>query len=131
MSHAVIGKPIPRVEGVEKVTGKARYAADVHPPGLLWGKVARSPLPHARILRVSTDKARALPGVQAVLTAEDLPPVLVGRRMHDMPVLARDRVRFVGEPVAAVAAETLETAEEAVALIDVEYEELPAVFDPL
>ena len=131
MSPTVVGKPIPRVEGADKVTGKARYAADVHLPGLLWGKLARSPLPHARILRIATDKARALPGVHAVLTAEDIPAVLVGRRMLDMPVLARDRVRFIGEPVAAVAAETLEVAEEAVTLVEAEYEELPAVFDPL
>jgi CO/xanthine dehydrogenase Mo-binding subunit len=131
MSHVVVGKPIPRVEGAEKVTGKARYAADVHLPGLLWAKLARSPLPHARILRIAADKARALPGVHAVLTADDIPSVLVGRRMQDMPLLARDRVRFVGEPVAAVAAETPDVAEEAVTLIEVEYEELPAVFDPL
>lgn len=131
MSHAVVGKPIPRVEGSEKVTGKARYAADVHLPGFLWGKLARSPLPHARIVRIIADKARAVPGVHAVLTAEDIPPVLVGRRLHDMPLLARDRVRFIGEPIAAVAAETLEAAEEAVTLIEVEYDERPAVFDPL
>jgi len=129
--HVVVGKPIPRVEGSEKVTGQARYAADVRLPDLLWGKVVRSPLPHARILRISAEKARALPGVRAILTADDLPPVLVGRRMLDMPLLARDRVRFVGEPVAAVAAETSDVAEEAVALIEVEYEDLPAVFDPL
>jgi CO/xanthine dehydrogenase Mo-binding subunit len=63
MSHTVVGKPIPRIEGAEKVTGKAGYAADVRLPGLLWGKLARSPLPHARILHISADKARALPGV--------------------------------------------------------------------
>jgi CO/xanthine dehydrogenase Mo-binding subunit len=131
MSHAVIGKSIPRLEGADKVTGKARYAADVSLPGMLWGKLARSPLPHARIVRIVVDKARALPGVHAVLTAADIPPVLVGRRMHDMPLLAGDRVRFVGEPVAAVAAETPEVAEQAVSLIEVEYDELPAVFDPL
>ena len=117
--HVVVGKPIPRVEGSEKVTVQARYAADVRLPDLLWGKVVRSPLPHARILRISAEKARALPGVRAILTADDLPPVLVGRRMLDMPLLARDRVRFVGEPVAAVAAETSDVAEEAVALIEV------------
>ncbi|MBI2089843.1 MAG: xanthine dehydrogenase family protein [Deltaproteobacteria bacterium] len=98
---------------------------------MIWGKALRSPLPHARILRIDTSKARALPGVLAVITAEDIPDVLIGRSIYDMPVLAKDRVRFVGEKVAAVAAEDREAAEEAVGLIEVDYEELPAVFDPL
>lgn len=130
MSYAVVGRPVGRVEGLEKVTGRARYAADISLPGLLWAKVLRSPLPHARILRTGTEKARALPGVSAVLTGQDLPPVLVGRRLCDMPLLARDRVRFIGEPVAAVAAADPDLAEEALALIEVEYDELPAVFNP-
>src|SRR5262249_48330211 len=87
----------------------------------------RSPLPHARILRIDTSRARALPGVLTVLTAQDLPDILVGRRMFDMPMLARDRVRFIGEKVAVVAAVDPDVAEEAVALIDVEYEDLPAI----
>ena len=124
-------RPEPRIDGVEKVTGAARYAADVCRPGMLWAKVLRSPLPHARILRIETSAARALPGVHAVLTAEDLPDQRVGRSMRDMPVLARGKVRFIGEKVAAVAAESRETADEALGLIDVEYEELPAVFDPV
>lgn len=130
-THFVVGKPIGRVDGPEKVTGKARYTADVLLPGFVWGKALRSPLPHAKIVRVETAKAKALPGVLAVLTAKDLPNVLVGRRMFDMPILARDRVRFIGEKVAAVAAENPETAEEALQLIEVEYEDLPAVFDPV
>src|SRR3989442_4189276 len=104
MAHRIIGKPIGRVDGIEKVSGEARYSADVALPGLIWGKALRSPLPHARIVRIDTARARALDGVLAVLTAQDLPDVLVGRRMFDMPVLARDRVRFVGEKVAVVAA---------------------------
>ena len=104
MAHRIVGQPIGRLDGVLKVSGEARYSADVALPGLVWGKALRSPLPHARIRRIDTSKARALPGVLAVLTAQDLPPVLVGRRMFDMPVLARDRVRFIGEKVAAVAA---------------------------
>jgi carbon-monoxide dehydrogenase large subunit len=129
MAHRIVGQPIGRVDGIEKVSGAARYSGDVTLPGLVWGKALRSPLPHARILRIDTAKARALPGVLAVLTAADLPNVLVGRRMFDMPMLARDRVRFIGEKVAVVAAADPDVAEEAVALIDVEYEDLPAIID--
>ena len=124
-----IGQSVVRGEGPDKVTGKSVYAADVSLPGMLWGKVLRSPFPHARIVSIDTTEARAVPGVHAVITAADLPDSLVGRRLRDMPVLARDVVRFVGEKVAAVAAETETAAEEALLLIDVEYEELPAVFD--
>ena len=105
------------------------YAADVSLPGMLWGKVLRSPFPHARIVSIDTTAAKAVPGVHAVITAADLPDSLVGRRLRDMPVLARGVARFAGEKVAAVAAETQEAAEEALLLIDVQYEELPAVFD--
>jgi len=125
----VVGRPLGRIEGEAKVTGRARYAADMVLPGQLWAKCLRSPLPHARILHIDTSAARRLPGVRAVLTGADLPPVLIGLRLRDMPVLARDRVRFVGERVAAVAAEDPDIAEEALTLIRVEYEELPAVFD--
>lgn len=128
---SVIGRSIERIDGLEKVTGRRRYAADVPLPGALWGRVLRSPFPHARIRRVDASAAWALPGVRAVLTAADLPATRIGRRLYDMTVLARDRVRFVGEKVAAVAAEDPDTAEEALRLIQVEYEELPAVFDPL
>ncbi len=120
-----------RVDAREKVTGAALYAADVSRPGMLWAKVLRSSLPHARIVAVDTRRARALPGVRAVLAGQDLPDCRVGRAVRDMPVLAREKVRFVGEKVVAVAAESAELAEQAVALIDVEYAALPAVFDPL
>jgi carbon-monoxide dehydrogenase large subunit len=131
MAHRIVGQPIGKLEGIGKVSGQARYSGDVTLPGLVWGKALRSPLPHARIVRIDTSRARALPGVLAVLTAQDLPDILVGRRMFDMPMLARDRVRFVGEKVAVVAAADPDVAEEALALIDVEYEDLPAVFDPV
>ena len=131
MAHRIVGQPIGKLEGIGKVSGQARYSGDVTLPGLVWGKALRSPLPHARIVRIDTSRARALPGVLAVLTAQDLPDILVGRRMFDMPMLARDRVRFVGEKVAVVAAADPDIAEEAVALIDVEYEDLPGVFDPV
>ena len=129
MPHRIVGQSIGRVDGTEKVTGAARFSADVTLPGMIWGKALRSPLPHARIVRIDTSKAKALPGVLAVLTAADLPDVLVGRRMFDMPVLARDRVRFIGEKVAVVAAADPDVAEEALALIDVEYDDLPAIID--
>jgi CO/xanthine dehydrogenase Mo-binding subunit len=127
----VIGRPLEREDGLGKVNGEARYTADVIRPGTLWGKVMRSPLPHARIININTSRAKALPGVRAVITAVDVSPNLTGHTFPDLPVLARDRVRFVGEKVAAVAAVDKDIAEEAVNLIDVEYEELPAVFDPL
>jgi CO/xanthine dehydrogenase Mo-binding subunit len=129
MAHRIVGQPIARLDGIEKVSGTTRYSADVDLPGLVWGKVLRSPLPHARIVRIDAAKARAVPGVLAVLTARDLPDVLVGRRMFDMPVLARDRVRFIGEKVAVAAALDPDLAEEALALVEVEYEDLPAVVD--
>ncbi|MGH7766301.1 MAG: xanthine dehydrogenase family protein molybdopterin-binding subunit, partial [Candidatus Binatia bacterium] len=127
----VIGKSFPRVEGAAKVSGGLRYAADILRPGSLWGKVLRSPLPHARILNIDTSRALSLPGVKAIVTAADMRTTLVGATLRDMPVMARDRVRFIGEEIAAVAAVDADTAEEAVHLIDVEYEDLPAVFDPL
>ena len=130
-SFSAIGQPVPQEEGPEKVSGRALYAADVLLPGMLWGKVLRSPYPHANIVSIDTAKARQVPGVHAVLTGQDLPDRRVGRLLRDIPVLARDRVLFVGEKVAAVAAETLEAAEEALNLIDVAYEELPPVFDPV
>src|SRR5215470_758659 len=131
MAFKFVGKPIPRLEGAEKVSGRTRYAADVEIPNGLWAKLLRSSLPHARILKVDTSKATKLPGVRAVITSADIPPVLTGLRMKDMPLLARDRVRYVGEPVAAVAADSSEIAEEALNLIDIEYEALPFVTDPV
>src|SRR5256886_1562980 len=131
MSYTTIGQPAPRIEGPAKVTGATRYTADVELPGTLWGRALRSPLPHARIVRIDTSQAQQVPGVHAVLTGADVRGIRYGRRLFDVPVLAEDRVRFVGERVAAVVAEDRDAAEEALALIDVEYEELPAVFDPL
>jgi carbon-monoxide dehydrogenase large subunit len=131
MSYRTIGKMIGRVEGPDKVSGRAKYSADHILPGTVWGKCLRSALPHAKILNIDTSKAEALPGVSAVLTAKDIPAVLTGRRIRDMPMLAQDRVRFIGEKIAVVASEDPGVAEEAVGLIDVEYEELPAVFDPV
>jgi CO/xanthine dehydrogenase Mo-binding subunit len=128
---SAIGIPLGRLDGRDKVTGRARYSADVQLPGTLWGAVLRSPVPHARVIRIDTSRARALRGVHAVLTGADLGGRLYGRSIADAPILAYDRVRFVGEPVAAVAAVDRDTAEEALTLVEAEYEELPAVFDPL
>ena len=98
---------------------------------MIWGQCLRSPLPHARIRRLDVEKARKLQGVLAVLTAADLPNHLTGIILKDMPVLARDRVRFIGERGAVVGAASPEIAEEALSRIEVDYEELPAVYDPL
>jgi CO/xanthine dehydrogenase Mo-binding subunit len=131
MLYTTIGQPTTRVEGQEKVTGALQYTADVVLPGTLWGRALRSPYPHARILRIDTSRAQQVPGVYAVLTGADVRGIRYGRRLFDVPVLAEDRVRFVGERVAAVAAQDRDAAEAALALIEVEYEALPAVFDPL
>ena len=131
MTGSLIGAPVPRIEGPEKVAGRAVYAADVALPGMLWGRVLRSPHSHARIVRIDAALAWQVPGVRAVVTGPDIPGHLWGKVMRDMPVLCWERVRFVGDRVAAVAAESLEAAEAALNAIQVEYEELPAVFDPL
>jgi CO/xanthine dehydrogenase Mo-binding subunit len=126
-----VGTSARRLDGAPKVTGATRYTADHSLPDMIWGKCLRSPLPHARIRRLDVEKARKLQGVFAVLTAADLPNRLTGIILRDMPVLARDRVRFIGERVAVVGAASPEIAEEAVSRIEVDYEELPAVYDPL
>ena len=127
----LVGVSVPRAEGPDKVTGRAIYAADVNLPGILWGKILRSPHPHARIRRIDASRARKVPGVRAVITGKDIPGHFMGKLIRDMPVLCWEVVRFVGDRVAAVAADTPDAAEDALGLIDVEYEELPAVFDPL
>ena len=127
----VIGTSVTRAEGPDKVTGYAIYAADVKLPGLLWGKILRSPHPHARIHRIETAKARQVVGVRAVVTGQEIPDRLMGKLIRDMPVLCWEVVRFIGDRVAAVAADTPEAADEALELISVEYEELQPVFDPL
>jgi CO/xanthine dehydrogenase Mo-binding subunit len=112
-----------------KVTGSAVYAADFALPGMLFGKVLRSREPHARLVRVDVARAVKLPGVRAVLTAADVPDVRYGGSVKDETVFARDRVRFAGQPLAAVAASTLDTAEAALSAIDVVMEPLPPLLD--
>ncbi len=118
------------VEGRLKVTGQASYTADLSMPDMLWAKFLTSPLPYARLVSIDVSVAKQVPGVHAVLTGEDVRGAYLGRRLLDCPVLAWECVRFIGDRVAAVAAETPEAAEEALRLIEVEYEELPAVFEP-
>ncbi|HEY6200700.1 MAG TPA: xanthine dehydrogenase family protein molybdopterin-binding subunit [Candidatus Binatia bacterium] len=118
-----VGRSIARVDAVDKVTGRAKFTGDLNMPGMLHGKILRSPFPHARIRGIDASKAEALPGVAAVLTSKDIhdtQPIYSGR-----PVIALDKARYIGEPVAAVAAEDIRTAEDALALIHVDYEELP------
>ncbi|MCC6608599.1 MAG: xanthine dehydrogenase family protein molybdopterin-binding subunit [Burkholderiales bacterium] len=130
-AYTVIGKKTPKSDAIAKVTGEARYATDVYLRNMLWARVLRSPLAHARIVRIDTAKARALKGVHAVLTAADVPDARYGALVLDMGIFARGKVRYIGEAVAAVAAADEETAARAAELIEVEYDPLPAVFDPL
>src|SRR3990170_6698336 len=128
----LIGRRLPRVDGLEKATGEARFAADFDLPGQLWLKILRSPHPHARIRSIDASEALALRGVKGVLTGKDFNGWKWGwmPRTRDEPPLAVDKVRYWGEAVAAVCAVDEETAEEGCELIRVEYEELPGVFDP-
>ena len=130
---SVVGKRLPRVDGIEKATGEAKFTADLKFHGLLIGKILVSPHAHARVIKVDTSLAESLPGVKAVIWRKDAPRILWGT--HSPPNCVWDqytfdyRVRYKGEPVAAVAAVSEEIAEEALNLIKVEYEVLPAVFD--
>lgn len=125
----LIGTSIPQVTAREKVLGLAQYVGDIKLPGMLHGKVLRSPYPHARIVHVDTSRARALPGVKVVVTGEDTPARKWGLMQKEHRILAVGKVRFAGEEVAAVAAVDEATALDALELIRVEYEELPAVLD--
>ena len=129
---AIVGKAVRRLDAVAKVAGEARYVDDLSFPGMLYGKAIRAAVPHGRIRRLDLSRVVAHPGVVCVVTPADIPgenvvPVIY----RDMPLLAADIVRYVGEPVALLAAETREAAYQAAELAEVEYEELPAVYDPL
>jgi CO/xanthine dehydrogenase Mo-binding subunit len=127
---ARFARPERRIDGPGKVTGETRYAGDRTMPGALWAAFMSSQAAHGLIRRIDTSAARALPGVHAVLTGDDIGDVRFGRQLLDRPVLVRDRVRFVGDRIAAVAADTLEQAEAAVAAIEVDIEELEPILDP-
>ena len=127
---SIVGKRVPRLEGPSKATGSERYTTDLFLPNMLFGKVLRSPHPHARILNIDTKEAERLPGVKAVITSKDMPNVKYGGYVKDETPLAGDKVRYVGDALAAVAAVDESIAERAIDLIRVDYEVLPAVFDP-
>src|SRR6266478_4696447 len=128
-----VGRSVPRLESWLKVTGRAEYVHNLRLPGMLYGKIFRSSVAHGRIKRIEVSAARALAGVHSVVTAAELkeivPDPYYGPAFHDQPVLAVDKVRYVGEPVAVVLAADPHVAEEAAHLIVAEYEELPAVYD--
>lgn len=129
----VVGQRVPMHDGAAKAKGTAQFTDDIILPGMLYGKIVRSPLPHARILHIDTSRAAKLPGVKGVVTGQDIPdrPYGIVPKARDEHALARGKVRYIGDDVAAVCAVDQETAEEAAQLVKVEYEELPAIFDPL
>ncbi len=134
-NYSVVGKSLKRVDGIAKATGRAKFTYDIELPNMLWGRILRSPYPHANIINIDTSEAEKLPGVKAVITGKDIGYKRYGfvdtpRYPADQLPLAVDKVRYIGDEVAAVAAVSKDIADEALALIKVEYEELPAVFDP-
>ncbi|MCC7371681.1 MAG: hypothetical protein IT306_24905 [Chloroflexi bacterium] len=126
-----VGFSVPRYDAPDKVVGKTRYVNDVILPGMLHARLLRSPHAHARITRIDVSKAKALKGVRAVLTAADIPTLHHGAKTRGHAIMAIDRAIFAGQPVAAVAADELAIADEALDLIEVEYEVLPAAVDPI
>ena len=134
LEYDVVGKAVPRLDGFKKVTGRPIYTGDIEMPGMTHGAILRSTYPHARVVRVDKSRAERVPGVIAVVSGEDVantPGIdpWFGPVFRDQAILAIDKVRYIGDPVAAVVAETREAAEDALQLIDVDYEPLPAVFD--
>jgi len=128
LSYKYVGKGLTRVDAFEKITGMAKFVADIEVPGMLYGKFLRSPHAHARILKVDTTRAEKHPEVVAAITGQAF-PYRMGLYVRDKMVIAKEKVRWAGEPVAAVAAESEEAAEETIDLIDVQYQPLKTVFD--
>jgi len=133
LNLSVVGKRLAKIDAPDKATGRAIYTDDISLPNMLYGKFLHSPLPHAKIKSIDTKRAAELPGVKAILTGNDVPDISWGTSppRYDEKILAKEKVRFVGDVVAAVAAVDEETCYKAINLIEVEYEELPAVFDPM
>ena len=134
---SVVGKSVPRIDAASKVTGKAKYGIDLKIDGMLYAKLLRSPYPHARVVKIDTAKAENHPRVRAIATINEVPKIVGtwwllqdGKKQKRMYILD-NVVRFIGDPVLAVAADDEESAEEALSLIDVEYEQLPPLFDPI
>jgi CO/xanthine dehydrogenase Mo-binding subunit len=133
MYKELIGKEVPMIDGLDKMSGRLLFTADMQLPGMLYGKVLRSPYPHARIVKIDAGKAKSLIGVKAVITGQDMafPKYgVAGQRILDEQLLAGEKVRYIGDEVALVAATDPDTAAQALELIEVEYEQLPALFDP-
>jgi len=128
--HEVLGSSLPRIDSWQKVTGEAKFGADIYLPGMLHGKILRSGYPHARILEIDTSRAERHPGVKAVITWRDAPDIKIGMYTDDWRFFAKEKVLYMGDVVAAVAAVDPDIATEAAELIRVEYEELPPIFDP-
>ncbi|MGI6226834.1 MAG: xanthine dehydrogenase family protein molybdopterin-binding subunit [Peptococcales bacterium] len=130
MTYKWIGKPIPREDALDKATGKTKYMTDLEFPGMLWGKIIRSGIPHGRIADIDTSEAENYPGVVSVVTYKDVPGLNgYGIHIQDQPVFCQDKVRYEGDAVAGVIAETKEIAVEAAAKIKVKYDFLPGIFD--
>ncbi len=130
MNFKVIGKSIPKFDALEKTTGEAKYIADITFPGSLHIKVVRSTIPHGYIKNIDSTKAMEIKGVRGIITGENI-DFLAGICIHDQPPIAKGKVRFVGEPVAAVVADSEKIAKEASKLVKIEYEKLPHVIDPI
>lgn len=128
--YSVVGKSRPRVDAAKQVTGRVQYLCDMNMPGMLYGKAVYSTEHHAKILNIDTSLAEKVPGVHTIITHKDVPHNLIGVTFDDTPVLAEGKVRYKGEMVAAIAADTYEIACYAASLVKVEYEVLPSVFDP-
>jgi len=133
MNLSVVGRRLPKIDAPDKATGRAIFTDDISLPNMIYGKLLLSPIPHGKIKSINTDKAKSLKGVKLILTGDDVTDISYGTSppRYDEKVLAKDKVRFIGDVVAAVAAVDEETCYKALELIEVEYEELPAVFDPM
>ena len=130
MKYREVNKSVNRVDAYEKVTGKAKFAADLSFPDMLYAKVLRSKYPHAKINKIKIKRALTFPKVKALLTAVDIPNNEFGVIIQNQQVLAKEYVYYIGDGIAVVAAETEEAAEKALELIEVNYEELPGIYDP-
>ena len=131
MSHKSVNKSKKRVDAYEKVTGKAKFGADLYFDRMLYGKVLRTEYPHAEILNIDTEKAKSVEGVKAVLTADDIPNNEFGVIIENQQVLAKEKTMYIGDGIALVAAESEKAAKKAIDLIEVEYNELEGIYDPL
>lgn len=126
-----VGRSVPRADALDQVLGRVKYTEDLRFPGMLHVRFLRSRHPHARIRSIDTSRAEAAPGVVGVITGKDVPFNRMGAFVQDQPILADERARYLGDPIAAVAAASVKEADRALGLIDVDYEVLPAVFDPV